>query len=140
MELAEEALERRERDTTLPDIDREESLSVSPDTKIYSTLLVIGYLQPVPSYIVDDVLEYENTDSIISNASYRDLVDSVGTDGTSHYYSLTPHGWKQIVGVHGTEDWRTKAEELLQSYTPSDSENEGQKTGLEAFGYDTEDS
>lgn len=113
-------------------------LSVNGDTKIFRTLLVIGYLQPVPTDVVGDVLEQDNPGSMIGNATHRDLVQPVAKNGNNRYYSLTPQGWKQVVAVHGVKNWRSEAEKLLSGYTPAEDEDQEQQTGLAAFGYDKE--
>lgn len=134
--LAQERLDQKRREEMLAPAEGGSKLSVGGDTKVFRTLLVIGYLQPVPTQVVGDVLGHDNPSSMIGNATYRKFVQAVAEKGNTHYYSLTPKGWKQIIAVHGAEDWRSAAEELLSSYTPSDSEDEEEQTGLSAFGYD----
>lgn len=134
--LAKQQLKAKRMKEVLAPADGGSKLSVGEDTKVFRTLLVIGYLQPVPTDVVGDVLGHSNPSSMMGNATYRGLVQAVAENGNNHYYTLTPKGWKQIISVHGVEGWRAAAEELLQSYTPSSDEEEEPQTGLAAFGYD----
>lgn len=136
VKLAQNRLEKKRREKELAPAEGNSKFSVSDDTKVFRTLLVVGYLQPVPTDVVGDVLSHNNPSSMIGNATYRDLVQAVAEEGNTHYYSLTPEGWKQIIAVEGVEGWRSAAEELLSNYSPQSHDDEEEQTGLAAFGYD----
>jgi len=134
--LVEDTILRRIKEDKLVDINRDEKLSVDPDTKIFKTLLVIAYLQPISTDVVGEVLEYKNPRSMVGNAIYRDLIQPVGENGNKHYYSLTPEGWKQIIAVHGWNGWKDTAKELIAGYRDETEEYDEEQSGLAAFGYE----
>lgn len=134
--LAQKQLEKKRMEEKLAPAEGGSKFSVNGDTKVFKTLLVVGYLQPVPTGVVGDVLEHDSPSSMIGNATYRNFVQAIAEEANTHYYSLTPKGWKQIIAVEGVEGWRSAAEELLSNYTPQAEEDEEEQTGLAAFGYD----
>lgn len=134
-QLAQEHIDDIQESKEIPDADGSTEFSVSKDTYRMKIMLVIGYLQPVKADIVDEVLDYEGVRSSVSNIQNEGYIQAVAKDGVERYYSLTPHGWKQVLSVFGVEGWRKEAEEILTNYVPPDDEDD-KDSGLAAFDFD----
>lgn len=138
--LALDQLEYKVESPELVDIDGDDTAAVGKDTKIFKCILATARLQIASTEALGDVFGFENPSSYVSNATYRGFIQAVAENGTKHYYSVTPEGWKQIISHYGITDWIGVADDMMvDDEEISDSESEDTSLDEYTISVDEED-